>query len=115
MHGVGRQKAHTMKAKTLAIKLDRTAGDERAVLPIADERHCRRSERLKCWARTGWTSMIPKSSMFCGRCRGRSFSALQLVCAMYAGIRRIEPGMDIRVDLAQEYEMAERLGWVERE
>jgi len=31
---------------------------------------------------------------------------------MYAGFKRIEPGMDIGEDLAQEYEMAER---VERE
>jgi hypothetical protein len=29
------------------------------------------------------------------------FSALQLICIMYAGITRIEPGMDIGVDLTQ--------------
>jgi hypothetical protein len=28
---------------------------------------------------------------------------------MYAGFKRIEPGMDLGIDLAQEYEMAERL------
>ena len=40
---------------------------------------------------------------------GRVFSALELGCILYAGFKRIEPGMDIGVDLAQEYKMAERL------
>lgn len=43
---------------------------------------------------------------------GRVFSALQLICIMYAGFKRIEPGMDIGVDLGEEWGMAER---VERE
>jgi hypothetical protein len=40
---------------------------------------------------------------------GRIFSALELVCIMYAGFKRIEPGMDIGVELGEEWEMAERL------
>jgi tetratricopeptide (TPR) repeat protein len=40
---------------------------------------------------------------------GRTFSALELVCIMYAGFKRIEPGMDIGVDLGEEWGMAERL------
>ena len=40
---------------------------------------------------------------------GRGFSALQLICIMYAGFKRIEPGMDIGVDLGEEWGMAERL------
>jgi hypothetical protein len=39
----------------------------------------------------------------------RTFSALQLICIMYAGFKRIEPGMDIGVDLGEEWGMAERL------
>jgi hypothetical protein len=41
---------------------------------------------------------------------GRMFSALQQVCIMYAGFKRIEPGMNIGVDLSEEWGMAERLG-----
>ena len=41
---------------------------------------------------------------------GRTFSALELLCIMYAGFKRIEPGIDIGVDLGEEWEMAERLG-----
>jgi tetratricopeptide (TPR) repeat protein len=41
---------------------------------------------------------------------GRVFSALQLICIMYAGFKRIEPGMDIGVDLGEEWGMAGRLG-----
>ena len=41
---------------------------------------------------------------------GRTFSALELVCIMYAGFKRIEPEMDIGVDLGEEWGMAERLG-----
>ncbi len=41
---------------------------------------------------------------------GRTFSALELVCIMYAGFKRIEPGMDIGVDLGEEWGMAEELG-----
>jgi hypothetical protein len=41
---------------------------------------------------------------------GRTFSALELVCIMYAGFKRIEPETDIGVDLGEEYAMAERLG-----
>jgi len=40
---------------------------------------------------------------------GRTFSALQLVCIMYAGFRMIEPGMDIVLDLSEEWGMAEKL------
>ena len=40
---------------------------------------------------------------------GRIFSALELLCIMYAGFKRIEPGIDIGVDLGEEWEMAERL------
>jgi tetratricopeptide (TPR) repeat protein len=32
---------------------------------------------------------------------GRTFSALQLVCIMYAGFKRIEPGMDLDIDLSE--------------
>jgi hypothetical protein len=46
---------------------------------------------------------------------GRAFSALELVCIMYAGFKRIEPGMDIGVDLGEEWGMAERLGGEEEE
>ena len=40
---------------------------------------------------------------------GRTFSALQLICIMYAGFKRIDPGMDIGVELGEEWGMAERL------
>lgn len=40
---------------------------------------------------------------------GEDVLALQLVCIMYAGFKRIEPGMDIGVDLGEEWEMAVRL------
>ena len=40
---------------------------------------------------------------------GRVFSALQLICIMYAGFKRIEPGMDIGVDLGEEWGMAEKV------
>ena len=40
---------------------------------------------------------------------GRAFSALQLICIRYAGFKRIEPGMEIGVDLGEEWGMAERL------
>ena len=40
---------------------------------------------------------------------GRTFSALELVCIMYAGFKRIEPGMDIGVDLGEEWRMAEKV------
>jgi hypothetical protein len=39
----------------------------------------------------------------------RTFSALQLICIMYAGFKRIEQGMDIGVDLAEEWMVAEML------
>lgn len=35
--------------------------------------------------------------------------ALELVCIMYAEFERIEPGMDIGVDLGEEYGMAEKM------
>jgi hypothetical protein len=40
---------------------------------------------------------------------GRTFFALQLICIMYAGFKRIEPGMDIGVDLGEEWRMVERM------
>jgi hypothetical protein len=40
---------------------------------------------------------------------GRVLSALELLCIMYAGFKRIEPGMDIGVELGEEWGMAERL------
>ena len=40
---------------------------------------------------------------------GKVFSALQLICIMYAGFKRIEPGMDIGVDLGEEWGMAEKV------
>jgi tetratricopeptide (TPR) repeat protein len=45
---------------------------------------------------------------------GRVFSALQLICIMYAGFKKIEPGMDIGVDLGEEWGMAERVGGEEK-
>jgi len=48
--------------------------------------------------------------MSCGRCRGGRFSTLQLICIMYAGFKRIEPGIDIGVELGEEWEIAESLG-----
>ena len=38
----------------------------------------------------------------------RAFSALELLCIMYAGFKLFEPGMDIGVDLGEEWGMAER-------
>ena len=35
---------------------------------------------------------------------------MQLICIMYAGFKRIEPGMDIGVELGEEWEMAEMVG-----
>ena len=34
---------------------------------------------------------------------------MELLCIMYAGFKRIEPGIDIGVDLGEEWEMAKRL------
>ncbi len=45
---------------------------------------------------------------------GRTFSALELVCIMYAGFKRIESRMDIGVDLGEEWGMAERLASMEK-
>ena len=42
-------------------------------------------------------------------CAGVRARALELVCIMYAGFERIEPGMDIGVDLGEEYGMAEKM------
>jgi hypothetical protein len=39
----------------------------------------------------------------------RTFSALELLCIMYAGFKRIEPGMDIGVNPGGSREIAERL------
>jgi hypothetical protein len=51
----------------------------------------------------------PRSSHVLRSLPGRAISALQLICIMYAGFKRIEPGMDIGVDLGEEWGMAERL------
>jgi hypothetical protein len=51
----------------------------------------------------------PKETHVLRALPGRTFSALQLVCIMYAGFKQFEPGMDIGVDLAEEWEMTERL------
>ncbi len=37
-------------------------------------------------------------------------SALELLCIMYAGFKQFEPGMDIGVDLGEEWGMAEKVG-----
>lgn len=37
------------------------------------------------------------------------FSALQLICIMDAGFKRIEPGLNQGIDLPQEYKTGERL------
>ena len=44
--------------------------------------------------------MIPRRRRFCERHRV-TLSALELVCIMYAGFKRIEPVMDIEVDLGE--------------
>jgi len=38
-----------------------------------------------------------------------SFTGLQLVCYMYAGFKRIEPSLDVGMDLSDEYAMALKL------
>lgn len=43
----------------------------------------------------------PKSSQVLRALPGRVFSALELVCIMYARFKRIEPGMDVGLDLTQ--------------
>jgi hypothetical protein len=40
---------------------------------------------------------------------GWAFSALEQLSIMYAGFKQFESGMDIGVDLGEEWEMAERL------
>jgi hypothetical protein len=74
---------------------------------------CRRSRRspfeIGMLGQYGLDINDPKSSHVLRSLPGRGFSALQLVCIMYAGFKRIEPGMDIGVDLAEEYEMGG--GW----
>ncbi len=51
----------------------------------------------------------PKETHVLRSLPGRTFSALELLCIMYAGFKRIEPGIDIGMDLGEEWEMAERL------
>jgi len=51
----------------------------------------------------------PKETHVLRALPGRAFSALELLCIMYAGFKMIEPGMDIGVDLGEEWGMAERL------
>ena len=51
----------------------------------------------------------PKKTHVLWSLPGRTFSALELLCIMYAGFKRIEPGIDIGVDLGEEWEMVERL------
>lgn len=52
----------------------------------------------------------PKETHVLRALPGRTFSALQLICIMYAGFKKIEPGMDIWAELGEERRMAERLG-----
>lgn len=40
---------------------------------------------------------------------GRAFSALELLCIMHAGFKQFVPGIDIDVDLGEEWGMTERL------
>jgi len=51
----------------------------------------------------------PKETHVLRALPGRAFSALELLCIMYVGFKLIEPGMDIGVDLSEEWGMAERL------
>jgi len=51
----------------------------------------------------------PQESYVLRAMPGRVFSALELICIMYAGCERIEPGMDGGEDLGEEWVMAERL------
>ena len=51
----------------------------------------------------------PKETHVLRSLPGRTFTALELLCIMYAGFKRIEPGIDIGVDLGEEWKMAERL------
>jgi len=44
----------------------------------------------------------PQESHVLRKLPGRTFSALQLICIMYARFKRIDPGMDIGVDLGEE-------------
>jgi len=57
----------------------------------------------------GWTSTTQGRDDVLRALSGRAFSALQLICIMYVGFKRIEPGMDIGVELGEEWEMAEKL------
>lgn len=50
----------------------------------------------------------PKDTHVLRALPGRAFSALELLCIMYAGFNRIEPEMDSGVDLGEVWEMAER-------
>jgi hypothetical protein len=49
--------------------------------------------------RGGDTSLDRKTAPHALAAGGRTFSALELLCIMYAGFERIAPGMDIGVDL----------------
>jgi tetratricopeptide (TPR) repeat protein len=40
---------------------------------------------------------------------GERFTGLQMICFMYAAFQRIDPSLDIGMDLAEEYEMAKKL------
>ena len=59
---------------------------------------------------TVWTSTNPKETYVLRALPGRTFSTLQLICIMYAGFKRIEPGIDIGVELGEEWGIAESLG-----
>jgi tetratricopeptide (TPR) repeat protein len=43
----------------------------------------------------------PKETHVLRSLPGRTFSALELLCIMYVGFKRVEPGIDIGVDLSQ--------------
>ena len=52
----------------------------------------------------------PKETHVLRALPGRAFSAQQMICIMYAGFKRIEPRMDIGVELGEEWGIAESLG-----
>lgn len=58
--------------------------------------------------RQGLDIKDPKKKYTLGLLPGE-FSGLELVSIMYVGFRQFEPGMNLGIDLSQEYELAEKL------
>jgi len=58
----------------------------------------------------GRTSTTPQGTRVLRVLLGRVFSALEMGCIKYPRFKRLEPGIDIGVDLGEEWEMAKRLG-----